>query len=105
MAELREEHAQRGRIGFWRGGVYVPRQEGEEMKKFQGRKKERELGIYSHVHRREREIFGVSSTEAMRRARMLEVKGLERVVSHQQRCCSPQGPVLARSPSFWTSLL
>lgn len=80
----------------------MPGQEGGEMKKFQGRKKERELGIYSHVHRRGREICGVSSMEAMRRARMLEVKG--QVVSLQQQCCSPQGPVLARSP-FWTLLL
>lgn len=72
----------------------------KEMRKFQGKKNERELGIYSHVHRRGREICGVSSMEVMRTVRMLEAK---LVVSLQQRCCSPQGPERARN-AFWTLL-
>lgn len=72
----------------------MSRQGGKEMRKFQGKKNGRELGIYSHVHQRGREICGVSSMEATRTVRML---GVKLAVSLQQRYCSPQGPERARN--------
>lgn len=82
----------------------MPRRGGEEMRKFQEMKKERELGIYFRVRPKGREICGVWSTEAKRMARTLGEEDPERIASPQQRCCSPQEPVRARSP-FWTLLL
>lgn len=77
----------------------MPRQGGEEMRKSQGMKKGQELGtcIYSHAHRKGREICDVSSMEVMRTARMLGVEDLELVVLLEQRRCSPQGPAWARN--------
>lgn len=104
MAVQTVGYARREQIGFWQGGVCVPRRGGEVMRKLQEMKMEQELDIYFRVHRKGREICGVLSTEAKRMARMLGAEALERIVSPQQRCCSPQGPVRAKSP-FQTLLL